>query len=161
MIGNPSCLLFICNYVAVHAGSRLMQVSQRQWRSLIKVLKRFDSLCFYAIYVQRQEAASATECKQLQALEILTRIHGSQTPGLQGWGLLPMVVAKRSKGIMFQWSWANHGNLIFIGLFMVPERRCTPSLMTRLLHDNNIICYRLPFVTLKAPKTCTTDSSLP
>lgn len=55
---------------------------------------------------------------------------------LQGWGLWPIVVAESSdflkgdlkgkKGIMFQWSWANNGNLTFICLFMVPERRCTP-----------------------------------
>lgn len=45
-----------------------------------------------------QEAASATERKQLKALEILTRIQASQTPACcsQGWGLRPIVVAKSS-----------------------------------------------------------------
>lgn len=66
--------------------------------------------------MQRQEAASATERKQLKALEILTRIHASQTLVCcsQGWGALADCCGRkvqffkgrfeRKKGILLLWS---------------------------------------------------------
>lgn len=119
--------------------------------------------------MQRREAASTTERKQLKALEILTRIHASQTPGfrLQGWGLWPIVVAQSSdflkgdlkgkKELCFSGAGPPMVTSFLYAYSWFLKGGAPPTLMTRLLHDNNIISYHLPFVTV----TCTTESSLP